>query len=400
MRIGLTLLRPMLVLVDSKPLLFADHFALISVCAPLLITTTMARNNYPDNANDDATSNLPAQTLKRIDDAFDRAVAERFRGDQDQRPSKRRRIAQDEPTAGGFLLDDDDDDNDDDGGFIPESSNNDEEKSNNERRATHLPLSLIPDALQRLDFDPSDADVLSVFASAASAWGGNVPSLRRAEDEDDDDGEQERDREQEQFVSRADWHAVCAALFPFLSASASASTNDGNGNESPLSSLDSDSDSNSDSTSNSDLTNRAEFQESESSEDEYVPEPKPKPKSKPSTTRPSRASTSHAKPKPKKPRKKKSLASTSSSSSDSDPNTATPRARPLTARQKEDTLATYALFFPSSSKSSRSALTEAELARRQLTIRDVASAAASIKEKITAEEVRLALYCISDQADY
>lgn len=341
------------------------------------------KNSDSDSADADAAPSLPPHVLKRIDDAFDRAVSERFHADPNadhQRPQKRRRIAPEaQPAAGGFLLDDDTDMG---GGFIPEPVTNNNTAADGPR-ASHIPLSLIPAALQRLDFDPSDAAVLGVFASAASAQHGNVPPLPRPDDYDEEEGGGRE--EQEQFVSRADWHAVCAALIP----SASVDDDDGEGEESPLSSPNSDSD--------SDRLGSADLQESESSSDEYVPEPKSsKSKSKSKPSRSSRASTSTSqtklkpKPKSKNPRKKNKALSNSSSSSSNSPTVP----RRLTARQHEDTLAAYALFFPASPKSSQSAsaLSADELSRRRLTIKEVASAAASIKEKITAEEVRLALY--------
>ena len=63
---------------------------------------------------------------------------------------------------------------------------------------THIPLSLIPAALQSLDLQPDDPDVLAVFQNAASGWEASRGSAGRSQDE--------------LRVSRKDWRAVCAAL--------------------------------------------------------------------------------------------------------------------------------------------------------------------------------------------
>jgi hypothetical protein len=61
---------------------------------------------------------------------------------------------------------------------------------------THIPLTLIPTALQILDLPPADEEVLAVFENAARGWGGAQVSTG------------------EEGVSREDFRAVCAALLP------------------------------------------------------------------------------------------------------------------------------------------------------------------------------------------
>lgn len=56
----------------------------------------------------------------------------------------------------------------------------------------NISLSTIPDALQLLDLQPDDKEVLAVFRNAASGWGAK--------------------NDQEGLVSRKDWRAVCAVL--------------------------------------------------------------------------------------------------------------------------------------------------------------------------------------------
>jgi len=58
--------------------------------------------------------------------------------------------------------------------------------------ATHIPLAMIPSALQLLDLPPADDEVLEVFKNAAGGWDGSS------------DGRQ--------GVSRKDWKSVCLIL--------------------------------------------------------------------------------------------------------------------------------------------------------------------------------------------
>ncbi|KAL5514497.1 hypothetical protein ACEPAG_2586 [Sanghuangporus baumii] len=348
-----------------------------------------------DSDVDDAVASLPGQTLRRIDEAFDRAISESH-PEEKQRPRKRRRIEQDaqpgpstEPElAGGFLLDDDNDGDSDNadltdagGGFVLEGNDGSENENTSASQPTHIPLALVPRALQLLDLDPSDTQVLSVFKNAASSWSEETGEGRRrprrelqlsnlSDMDEDEDGESEA----EQVISRRDWRAVCAALIP-----------SSNPLDSPLSSLeDSDDDDDTravpeeESDSGSSAVISEDLEESDTSSDEYIPDSKRKGKGKSKSKGKSNSRPQSNKSSPsKKPRQ-----SRGKTRRDSTPDTST-----LTSRQQQDTLSAFALFFPSKPRATRSDLSEEELSKKRLTIKDIANAAASIKEKITAEEI-------------
>ncbi|OBZ74131.1 hypothetical protein A0H81_05849 [Grifola frondosa] len=147
---------------------------------------------------------LPHHIRQRIDRAFDTAIAQ---ADASAEPARKRRkldhdrpdstplepggFIVDEPQPGGFLVD-----NSEAGGILhtaatsPGGSVTEEDTSE-----AHIPLSLIPTALQLLDLQPDDEDVLSVFRNAASGWG---------------EGNQfagDREYEREETVTRKDWRA-------------------------------------------------------------------------------------------------------------------------------------------------------------------------------------------------
>ena len=345
-----------------------------------------------DDDDDDGVASLPRQTLGRIDKAFNRAIDESH--PEEQRPRKRRRIEQGqacdakvEPElAGGFLLDNDDNTEVTAGGFVVESDNEDEPASSSPASSsrTHIPLSLIPRALQLLDLDPSDQQVLSVFANAATSWSGPSRRPRRtlnASEDEDEDEDEDIDNDAEQLVSRRDWRAVCAALMPtdgLLGNEGEADeTRPGSGSSSPLTDI-SEAEAGS-----SNHVQSADLEEESGSEDEYVPDTKLKGRRTQSHQQSSRGATAKSKGKAKsKPKKLRNTAEESVSEA------STSGARSLTERQKQDTLAAFALFFPGLPKED---ITETKLSSRKLTIRDVANAAATIKEKITAEEVRVFL---------
>ncbi|KAG9005349.1 hypothetical protein FRB90_010425 [Tulasnella sp. 427] len=158
---------------------------------------------------------LPRSLKRKIDDAFDRAVREaqgpgskgaerKARSSKDTDRTKGRNIAgssKKDDLGGGFLPPEDDDmgggfipmDTDEDGGgFLPTDKKESEAEDPTEH-PTHIPLSLIPRALQILDL-PQDIDILTIFENAASGWGGQSVA-------------------EEEAVSRKDWRAVCAVLF-------------------------------------------------------------------------------------------------------------------------------------------------------------------------------------------
>ncbi|KAL5477010.1 hypothetical protein ACEPAI_3197 [Sanghuangporus weigelae] len=339
-----------------------------------------------DSDVDDAVASLPEQTLRRIDEAFDRAISE-SRPEEKQRPRKRRRIEQDaqpgpstEPElAGGFLLDDNDNNGNADlidagGGFVLEDNDDEEnENASSTSQPTLIPLALVPRALQLLDLDPSDTQVLSVFKNAASSWSDENQEGRRRPrraQQLSNLSDMDEEAEAEQVISRRDWRAVCAALIP-----------SGNPLDSPLTSIeDSDNDGDTravpeeESDSGSSAVVSGDLEESDTSSDEYIPDSKRKGKGKSKSK--SRLQNNKSSP------SKKARQSKGKTRRDSTPDTTT-----LTSRQQQDTLSAFALFFPSKPKGTRSDLSEDELSKKRLTIKDIANAAASIKEKITAEEI-------------
>ncbi|KAF8508248.1 hypothetical protein BU17DRAFT_99933 [Hysterangium stoloniferum] len=166
-------------------------------------------------ADDFAT--LPQNLQKRIDNAFKKALGLPS-SEESPRPRKRRKLddrsevatgssgAEDEP--GGFIIDD----SDAPGGFVvevtaggfiagedilPKRPTSDNLPSEDEA----IPFTLIPTALQILDLQPDDEEVLQVFRNAATGWSnGAKGQLEHSEDEDN------------RLVSREDWRAVCAVL--------------------------------------------------------------------------------------------------------------------------------------------------------------------------------------------
>jgi hypothetical protein len=119
---------------------------------------------------------LPKRAQRAIDDAFDLSINPNYFSAS--RPSN----LSVEPTSGG-------------GGFLAE-----EESPDIQRCTTHLPLDLIPSALQHLDLPPDDDQILSVLRNAASGWTSSSlePLLTT-----DSHGK---------YVNRDDWRAVCAVL--------------------------------------------------------------------------------------------------------------------------------------------------------------------------------------------
>ncbi|KAH8110310.1 hypothetical protein DFH11DRAFT_1621986 [Phellopilus nigrolimitatus] len=283
---------------------------------------------------DETVSTLPQSTLELIDRAFDRAVLE-AECEMPQRPLKRRRTGQSavEREAGGFVYDNSEDAG---AGFIAEDSN----EHNGFDQITHIHLSLIPRALQLLDLPPDDAEILDVFTNAASGWHTTsdqfeaMPGIH------------------EEVVDRKDWRAVCAALLP-----ASLRQQESSRGEQPRS--------------DSPAAHSIAYG-SDSSEDEYFPSPR-------NRSRGSRRSVAD-------PHSRKSLLKKPSGVSDTNMDGSVGLSS-LTARQENEARTAFALFFPDTPKDARGETDFKQLAKMHLSIKDVARAAASIKEKITAEEI-------------
>lgn len=336
--------------------------------------------------DDPAFTALPARLQRKIDRAFDNArnpsggplrkrrkLDGKATSESPTIPAAPGGFIVDNPQPGGFLVEEDTqpggfviEKDIQPGGFVVEEhEGEDTDMDNNTASAemnedeNKISLSLIPHALQLLDLQPDDEDVLGVFRHAASGWEDKSRSTARSEISD------------EQYVSRKDWRAVCAALLdadvgdeedPSQSrAQSSKHASDEGGDLTPLESSDS-----GDEYQGSEPDGASSEAGDDASDDEYqeggfiAPKRKGKSaKSTPTRTRPSR----------------KSGRSPSASSSDDD----SQGTRPLTARQRLECRRAFALFFPS--------VPDAQLDKQRIMIKDITRVAKLLKEKITADEV-------------
>jgi hypothetical protein len=300
-------------------------------------------STYDDDEDDVA---LPDSIKQLIDAAFDDVLD--LNGRDDHPPFKRRRITESQP-----------------GGFLPPSPSPQPLQS-------HIPFSLIPAALARLNLAPDDEDVLQVFRNAASGW-----SRSQSHPSGLEEGEAEG------VVSRKDFRAVCAVLLDAESAPSPPSRssisgapiaegggfliedeNEGGGFIPPTTSTSAavsdhfdSGDDGSDVYQDSDSSNN-------SSADEYVEGPFP-----------SRPSKSKRRTKPP-------------SDYDSDEDMADPphphAKKPLSPKQKKESRLAFGLFFPD--------VGDDKLDEQRIMIRDIIRVAGLLKEKIKAEEVRVLFY--------
>ncbi|EIW58750.1 uncharacterized protein TRAVEDRAFT_47893 [Trametes versicolor FP-101664 SS1] len=319
-----------------------------------------------DDELDPGYAALPQELQARIDDAFDEALQDSA---TDAEPAHKRRKLDHPPAPGGFIA----------GGFIPEEQAAggfivDEPNSGGGfvrdespaaggfitdagERQTHIPFSLIPTALQLLDLQPDDEDVLAVFRNAATGWGGGG-----SEGEDED-----------ARVSRKDWRAVCAALLD-----SGGSDEDG----------DVDMDDRSEEAAEDGLEEAAsdsgeEFVQSESgaeesadgSDDDYEEGGGGFVRSK------------GAKKGGKVATERQAARKTRSTAVNEDGEA---RAG-LSARQKAECRAAFALFFPD--------VSEGELGKQRIAIKDITRVAKLLKEKVTAEETVEMLEAFSSAPD-
>ena len=215
------------------------------------------------------------------------------------------------------------------GGFIIE----DESGPSTSNTGLNLPLRLIPTALDLLGLPPDDQEVLDVLHNAAGGWGSG--------------------NSKEQGVSRRDWRAVCAVLMP---------TTDGMTDKSyPYSdqALLRSEDEEMDNFDEGDADSGDEYHsQSDHDDDEYTGSPQ----KQPSASRISIRRKKHSSPVPE----------------NDSPTT-------LSARQKKEVKRIFALFFPGTPT--------ADVEGKRLKIKDVANAAALLKEKLTADDVS-ALYAM------
>ncbi|KAJ8073510.1 hypothetical protein PM082_011786 [Marasmius tenuissimus] len=228
-----------------------------------------------------------------------------------------------EPTAvggGGFIVDDEEDRHG--------SLDNDQEKPE------FIPLSTIPDALQLLDLDPDDAQVMGVFRRAASDWG-DVQG----------DGPMTANRDTEEgLVGLKDWRAVCGVLLEGADIPESVEPPDIGEDDSDGPPSDS--------------------YEPEDDSDEYLEEQDISHQRR----RRTRGTTA-----------KMTAGSDLSSLSEDDEDEDAPSARRLTPRQRQTCLQAFALFFPDAPPE--------DLPQQRLRISDIQRVAGLLKEKLKADEM-------------
>ena len=241
----------------------------------------------------------------------------------------------------------------------------DERSSSDSERRTHIPFSLIPTALQILDLAPDDEDVLSVFRNAASGWG----ELKRGRA---DENELERGSNQEDgaLVSRKDWRAVCAALLDTGADDRDDVHMDEDGlvDRSPTGTdrpEEAPSDSGEDYVQSDGGDSDVEVEDD--SDDDYRGEGGGFVRSKKTKTSPkTRGGT-------------RTLSGKGRSTAESDEEERGKEPRGLTTRQKKECRAAFSLFFPD--------VTDDELDKQRIRIKDITRVAKLLKEKVTAEEV-------------
>lgn len=256
------------------------------------------------SSTNDSFSSLPQYLQRRIDQAFEQSV-----------PSNN------VDSGAGFIAEG--------GGFLAEAST-----------VTQIPLSAIPTALQRLDLQPDDEQVLVVFKNAASGWQSttNRPDEIGVEDAD-----------ARLFVSRDDWRSVCAVLLEHH-AEEYEDSESGAVADTPYVA---------DSGEDEDAYQEPDGAESDSEDDEYTEGP----------------STSRRRTRTARTTRGPRSLSASSASPISSP-------KKLTSRQTKACLETYTLFFPSASA--------AELPQQRILIKDVQRTSKLIGDTLKGEEV-----CIS-----
>ncbi|KXN80808.1 hypothetical protein AN958_07244 [Leucoagaricus sp. SymC.cos] len=293
---------------------------------------------------------LPQKIQKQIDSAFNSAY---------KKHAEKKSL--EEQPAGGFIVDRGKDGNDQlGGGFIPEGGGfirEDDEDGGflrddhdapaggflNDEDAdiahTHIPLSLIPTALQYLDLPPDDEEVLSVFRNAATGWtssSNDIKSLRTSE-------------QKEQLVSREDWRSVCSVLLEH-----SAGGNEATEEDTEMGGPESDGPTDSDEYHESEV----EEEDAEDDDEDYVEGPST------STNR----------------RRTRRAAHESPSTSPSPPShSSKTRSHKLTSRQHQTCVDAYALFFPTVSQD--------ELLVQRIMIKDIQRAAKLLNEKLKTEDV-------------
>lgn len=307
--------------------------------------------------DDPAFAALPPTLKRRIDQAFDAVVSPQKRHKPGQStPSQQGGFLVDEPPAGGFLADA--------GGFLPGPQAGGFLRDGSPsfsvdalEQSTHMiPLSSIPDALQILDLQPDDEDVLAVFQNAATGWRDRSRAQSPAEGS------------QDAFVSRKDWRAVCAALLDTGPIDTDVPMSDDDAHaEDDVQVLEDLSDLTADSAEEYVDSGGTESGDDDS-DDEYQEGGFVSTKG---------ATASQARPS-KSTRGRRSHTRKSSSASCEGDADEGEHAR-LTARQKKECRTAFALFFPD--------VPDKDLNRQRIRIKDITRVAKLLKEKLSTEEV-------------
>lgn len=266
-----------------------------------------------------------------------------------------------EPEAGGGFIFDEEEDG---GGFVPEPSppragpstipvGHNSEVQGEEGSPDydpHIPLSLIPTALQILDLPPGDEQVLLIFKNAASGWTSGSTPARRAS---------RIAGPAEEVVSLRDWRAVCAVLLEPDSQDVEVDEDDGmerDGDARMSDGLAEDSGGSGEEYVESDSGGDSDGQDLD--DDNYSDTPAKR------STRSTRRSM----------RENKGFDGSDEEGVDIKKN------RPLTARQREASRQAFAFFLPES--------TDADLEKQRITISDLVRVSKELNEKITYDQVR------------
>jgi len=145
----------------------------------------------------DSFDNLPRTTQRRIDKVFD-AIASSAPPEPHNGVHGEQLPVYHEDTAGGFLLDVE---------LGPDLSKG--------SIPSHIPFSLVSDALRRLNLPTNDDQILSVFRNAASGWISATNTID--ENHVSTDG----------MISRDDWRSVCAVLLEYADDQVEGRSSDG-----------------------------------------------------------------------------------------------------------------------------------------------------------------------------
>jgi hypothetical protein len=266
-------------------------------------------------------NSLPPQLQHRIDHAFDQIVQLQS-GNHTERSLNRKVLplqANDtyNPRLGG--------------GFLVEGYNLDP-AIDDQVSPSQVPLTSIPSALRTLDLPSDDEQILSVFRSAASGWTSSFNNVLYGMTDE--------------MVSRDDWRSVCAVLLEHYEEEYP--------EDSEIGPMDSDGLHAHDRSMESEDWLSASGNSDGDSDEDYVEGPaasSPRRRTHPQRAKTDRTSFS---PNPSSPEK-------------------------LSPRQQRSYLETFALFFPSISKS--------EIPNQKITIRDIQRVSKLLGEKINAHEV-------------